>query len=388
MNVMTLRTVILLGILSLTVVASAQVTMIRALTLYDSGDPTPEEQLILEYINRARANPTAEGTRLGISLWESLCDPNAVGIRPPLAMNKILLQLAHYHSWDMYTSNYFGHHDLSGHNPSQRMTDAGYGPWTWGENIATGGGGSATNLADDLMVDPGVSCRLHRVNLFNGDFKEVGVGYYTAATPNPSRWGHFLTQDFGSASIGSFLVGVIYNDADDDNFYDIGEGVSGVQIVPSEGSYYAVSSTSGGYAFPIGNSGTMTVTASDSRFGSIMKVVAFNGANIKLDFDLGDNTTATTAEITATTAANGTTPITLETVSITASTSATYSAQTHSTTASSTSSSTARTSSTQADMTSVTTSTTEIAEFQFGYAGLLIAVIGLYAVMRPKPKPA
>ncbi len=67
MSVMTLRTVILLGILSLAVGASVQVTMVRALTLYDSGDPTPEEQLLLEYINRARANPTAEGARLGMS---------------------------------------------------------------------------------------------------------------------------------------------------------------------------------------------------------------------------------------------------------------------------------------------------------------------------------
>ena len=35
-----------------------------ATTQYDSGDPTPEEQLILEYINRARADPRAEGVRL------------------------------------------------------------------------------------------------------------------------------------------------------------------------------------------------------------------------------------------------------------------------------------------------------------------------------------
>ena len=31
---------------------------------YNHGDPTAEEQLMLEFINRARANPAAEGVRL------------------------------------------------------------------------------------------------------------------------------------------------------------------------------------------------------------------------------------------------------------------------------------------------------------------------------------
>src|SRR5262245_18024423 len=33
-------------------------------TIYSIGQPTDEEQLYLEYINRSRANPTAEGVRL------------------------------------------------------------------------------------------------------------------------------------------------------------------------------------------------------------------------------------------------------------------------------------------------------------------------------------
>ncbi len=45
---------------------------VRAAVLYDSGDPTPAEQLVLEYINRARSNPVAEGSRLGIDIHEGL----------------------------------------------------------------------------------------------------------------------------------------------------------------------------------------------------------------------------------------------------------------------------------------------------------------------------
>src|SRR5690242_924638 len=33
-------------------------------TVYSIGDPTDEEQLYLEYINRSRADPSAEGVRL------------------------------------------------------------------------------------------------------------------------------------------------------------------------------------------------------------------------------------------------------------------------------------------------------------------------------------
>jgi hypothetical protein len=36
------------------------------------GDPTAGEQLVLEMINRARANPDAEGTRLSIDIHEGL----------------------------------------------------------------------------------------------------------------------------------------------------------------------------------------------------------------------------------------------------------------------------------------------------------------------------
>ena len=55
---------------------------VTALVRYDSGNPTADEQLVLEYINRARANPIAEGQRLGIDIHEGLQDPSLVGPRP------------------------------------------------------------------------------------------------------------------------------------------------------------------------------------------------------------------------------------------------------------------------------------------------------------------
>src|SRR5438552_15691489 len=67
--------------------------------LYSHGDPTAEEQLMLELVNRARANPAAEAARLGIDLNEGL-EANTISAEPkqPLAFNPQLIQAARGHS--------------------------------------------------------------------------------------------------------------------------------------------------------------------------------------------------------------------------------------------------------------------------------------------------
>ena len=268
---------------------------VRAAVLYDSGDPTPSEQLVLEYINRARSNPVAEGTRLGIDIHEGLTNPSFVGPRPPLAMNKILLSIATAHSRDMYNQNYFSHTDPNGTTPFDRMTNAGYNYELAGENMAAGTGLSATQLEDLMMVDSGTPGRPHRVNLLDlinpypcgyppCVYSEVGIGYFGGAIPNGMGLTSLITEDFGAASATPFLLGVVYNDRNSNSFYDIGEGLAGVTITTNAGSYYAVSSTSGGYAIPVGSSGSISVTASGPSFGPITKTVTLTGTNVKLDF--------------------------------------------------------------------------------------------------------
>ena len=264
-----------------------------AMLLYNSGNPTPDQQLVLEYVNRARANPVAEGQRLGIDIHEGLEDdaqngcygPEYVGVRPPLAMNPLLLGIAQAHTEDMYNQNYFSHTDPNGTTAFQRMSNAGYNYVSAGEDMAAGTGLSATALEDYMMVDSGTPCRPHRMNLLDifpyppPAYLEIGVGYYEGSSGQA-----FITEDFGTANMGPFLLGVVYNNADGSNFYEVGKGISGVTITPSSGSYYAVSSSSGGYAIPIGNSGTITVTASGAGFGPVTKTVTLTGMNIKLDF--------------------------------------------------------------------------------------------------------
>ena len=285
---------------------------VRAAVLYDSGDPTPAEQQVLEYINRARANPVAEGQRLGIDIHEGLPDPSLVGPRPPLAMNRVLLGIAQAHTQDMYNLNYYSHNDPNGTTAFDRMAHAGYNYVMAGENMAASVGLSAAELEDFMMVDSGTPGRLHRVNLLDlsnpypcGNppcvYSEIGIGYYGAATPNGIGLSSLITEDFGTAAnTGPFLLGVVYNDRNNNNFYDIGEGIAGVTITTSSGGYYTVSSSAGGYAIPIGTSGTITVTASGPNFSPITKTVTLQGTNVKLDFTSQASTTTSFMSTTKT----------------------------------------------------------------------------------------
>jgi hypothetical protein len=277
------------------------------------GDPTAAEQQVLELINRARANPTAEGARLatmspyplpGGNIAEGLANPGNVGPRPPLTMNSILLSTARAHSQDMWTNNYFAHDSAGGTVTfAQRLTAAGYA-YNWaGENIAKSTSGTAAFLEDFLMVDwsssGGYPNRGHRVNLLDVDsagapFREIGVGYYSGASSKSVAFKDLLTQDFGRRnSVGPFVLGVVYNDSNANNFYDPGEGLSGVTIqLNPAGASYAVSASAGGYAFLASTAGSITVRATGGPFGAnvVSKTVtpAFPGENVKVDFKLSE----------------------------------------------------------------------------------------------------
>lgn len=269
---------------------------------YDSGDANAEEQLVLELINRARANPTDEGNRLGIDIKEGLTPEEAanVGVRPPLAMNKILLATARAHSRDMYLRNFFAHDNPDGTSPFQRMTQSGYSWTNAAENIAVGtpmGAYPAATLEDVLMVDAGIDDRGHRLNLLDISGaaspppvrREVGVGVFASSTSNGQGWQSFLTQDFGRSSSGPFLVGVVYRDTVVTNsFYDLGEGLPGVLIsITAGGSGTTVTAPGGGFAIPVGTSGSVTVTASGGPLtaGTILsQTVSLTGENVRVEF--------------------------------------------------------------------------------------------------------
>lgn len=312
-------------------------------TLYSHGDPTAQEQLLLEMVNRARADPTAEGVRLAettdpdvLSAYSYFSvDTNQVksdfagyASQPPLAFNPNLITSARRHTNDMATNDFQDHTGSDGSTLKTRTADAGYTGWSaLGENIYAYCK-SIWYGHCGLNVDWGVVSLGHRKNIMNFSgsvFNEIGIGIVAESDDATQVGPLVVTQDFGLRSGKTFLVGVVYQDSDGDGFYSEGEGLSGVTVMPDSGTYYAVTSTSGGYAIPLSaSSGTLGVTFSGgSLSASQTKSVTLTGDNVKLDLVAtsggggGGGGTGSGPSITAGPAASPAAPNVNETVTFT-----------------------------------------------------------------------
>ena len=225
------------------------------------------EQYMLELINTERAAAGAQ----------------------PLAFNGDLNESSEDHSAWMLATNTFSHTGQGGSSAGDRMAAAGYaftGSWTWGENIAWQSTRGAPGLQDDvanlhqgLMNSSG-----HRANILNGAFREIGIGVEQG---NFSGWDAAMaTQNFAKSGNAHFLTGVAYDDKDNDNRYDVGEGLGGIQvvIVDSNGNQVQTSTGgAGGYQIALAN-GTYTVTFSGTGLESQTEQVTIAGGNVKRDY--------------------------------------------------------------------------------------------------------
>lgn len=276
-------------------------------TLYSHGEPTPQEQLMLELVNRARANPAAEAARLGLDLNEGL-PPDTISPdpKPPLAFHPLLIAAARAHSDWMLAHDIFSHEGVDGSSPGDRMSAAGYvfsGTWAWGENIAWQGTTGTANLDQFTVAEHEALFRSpgHRENLLNADFDEVGLGVrsgvFSVTSETTGETVHYnavmTTQNFArSASTpGPLVLGVVYRDADGDGFYTPGEGLAGVTVQPTTGTYFAITSTSGGFAFPApATDGSLTVTFSGPGLaGPVSRTVTLDTVNVKVDLNLAQD---------------------------------------------------------------------------------------------------
>lgn len=265
---------------------------------YNHGNPTVSEQLMLELVNRARANPAAEAALFGISLNSGLTSGTiSASPKAPLAFNLQLIQSAKAHSQWMLDTDIFDHTGAGGSSPTQRMAAAGYlftGSYGSGENIAWGGTSSTPDLIqmtfeqhESLFRSPG-----HRTNICGENYSEIGIGLLAGRFQGFNAL--VATQNYANSasSPNPFLLGVIFQDADGDGIYDAGEGVSGVTITPESGAWDAVSSESGGYAIPITGSGTARVNFQGRGLDpTFTRSVQLTGNNVKLDLVIPSSTT-------------------------------------------------------------------------------------------------
>jgi hypothetical protein len=249
-------------------------------TLYSIGQPTEEEQLYVELINRARANPAAEGERLrattdpevvaaydffSVDLELMVAEFAAIDPAPPVAVNAQLLEAARLHSADMFANEFQGHSGSDGSTLGQRVTAQGY-PWSslaenvysyaksvWhghaGFNVDWGAGG-----AGGMQLGRG-----HRVNIHNPGSREIGVGVVLGEKGSVGP--QLVTQDFGTRQGATpLLTGVVYYDLNRNDFFDPGEGLGGITVFVDGSSFYAMTADTGGYAVPVPGNGSYLVT--------------------------------------------------------------------------------------------------------------------------------
>lgn len=251
------------------------------------------DQLLLELINRARANPAAEAARYGISLNQGVVGTQITATpKQPLAPHQALVNAAEGHARDMLDFDYFSHTDRLGRLPYQRALAAGYPTSAVGENIAwsgtTGNLVAAAAILDrhqGLMLSPG-----HRVNLMEDYWNEVGTAVqYDKFTLSGTEYNAIMVvENFGARTTRTFLTGVAYTDSVvRDNFYTIGEQLPGITIIATSSTgniYTTTTSEGGGYSLEVPD-GTYTIIATGPGLGVVSySNIVVAGKNVKVDF--------------------------------------------------------------------------------------------------------
>jgi serralysin len=269
-------------------------------------EPDAYEQLTLELINLARRDPDGEYGRYVTNATPAVAsalqyfnvDLNVLygqlaALQPaaPLAWSNALSNAATRHSQAMIAADQQGHVLADGVTPGMRAQQAGYNFSRLAENVfAYGEDPIYTHAA--FMIDWGFTPTGiqdgagHRMNIMNPAFVHVGIGVVAEANPGTQVGPNVITQNFGAPQQPvNYLVGVAINDLDNDDFYDIGEGLGGVSIVASgtAGTFSTTSWASGGYQLELPN-GTYTVQYSGSSVNRT-ETVTINNQNVKVDVE-------------------------------------------------------------------------------------------------------
>lgn len=284
-------------------------------TLHSFGNPSADEQAYIERINRARANPAAEGALLaasthpgvigsiawaGVDLARFQTEMNAIPARPPLAPQVALMTASRGHSQWMFDNAQQVHDQPGGLTFGQRMTAAGYAGIA-GENIYSyaddaeyGHAGFIIDWADPEDPDATYGMqnpRGHRNNIHSGSYREIGVGVVNGSnTVGEETVGpQIVTQDFGSPSSAPYYgTGVAYYDLNANNTYDVGEGIPGLTVNMSGANHYCLTADGGGWTIPLpsGTATTRTVTFTGPGINQSVTLNVPANSNAKADLKL------------------------------------------------------------------------------------------------------
>ncbi|HZW11148.1 MAG TPA: CAP domain-containing protein [Phycisphaerales bacterium] len=259
-----------------------------------------EEVYLVELVNRARADPSAEALRTGVDLTAELSAEELERLVPsePLALHPALTVASRAHSRDMSDRNFFDHENPDGDRAQQRADAAGY-DGSVGENIAAG-----YDTVDEAHVAwlESVGHRRNVLSLWTTfresfHYDEIGVGFYFPGS-GVSDYHTYYTQVFGYSGSPqrTYLLGVVYDDDDSDDFYSVGEGRAGVRVTVTSadngtfiGSY--LTDEAGNYQVEVpGGDYVITFVDVETGLGRQETVSVEYNTNLKVD-STGDELT-------------------------------------------------------------------------------------------------
>jgi len=271
--------------------------------------PSATEQYAIYVINRARHDPQAYDT-------EQSLGGVLAGITPsqPLAVHLRLITSSRFHSAEMGANGYFAHQSaVTSQWPNQMERNAGFPLKSSFPNTAnnveslavTYTTGSSISYSADaairaLILDTGVNPPGHRYHLlawggssseisFYRQFREIGAGYATGYAPTGtplSGAGAYWSIHTGVRDADSpWITGVVFNDANANLRYDLGEGLAGVTV--SIGTSSTTTNSQGGYSI-MAPTGSYNMTCSGGSFiGTATATANVSADNIEVDFRSG-----------------------------------------------------------------------------------------------------
>jgi uncharacterized protein YkwD len=216
------------------VAACVMIDSLEVRLLLTAPTLTDSEQYMLELINQARANPTAEASRYGIGLNDNLAAGTiTTAAKQPLAPQQQLITAAALHSQDMLDRDYFSHTTLgAGTTFSQRVTNQGYTWTTVAENIGYAAKTVSTlqTVYIDEIHEGLIRSAGHRKNIMLPTLEELGIGaklgsFKPPDNPTTFQFTEMVTQSFGSRNLDPYITGIVYTDTNRNNFYTIGESI-------------------------------------------------------------------------------------------------------------------------------------------------------------------
>ena len=294
----------------------------------DNRHPDENEQQLMWLLNRARSNPTLEGIRLaniydqyytylpdcsqitedidvcyiagaldywGVDLDRLQNEFAGYDTKAPAAFDVRLYRAAKNHSEYLISIDGQNHTDQFNRIDDENFYYRRARGNVFSYSLSAAYGHAAFNVDwgddgnDGSGMQPGRGHRLAIMSI-DGDYTNVGIAAVpvsnSAATVGPL----VITGNFCEANTSAdnhfnrFLVGTVWTDKDDDDFFDAGEGLGNVMVRPDRGVYYALTSSGGGYALPITEAGMYEVTFSGAALsGEFVKTVLIGDESVLLD---------------------------------------------------------------------------------------------------------